>query len=553
MKTEKMISGAYGVRDERVRDYIMPKHVVFKTGNAENTKMLLKKRVPQLTLSSSDYSVLTGAGTSVMLDFGMEFSGSVKIFVQGVVCESQRARLGIRFGESVSEAMTPIGDKNATNDEANRDFVIEVGTLTANETNESGLRFVCITLLDDATVKLGGVMGVFYHRDIQLRGSFECSDERLGQIWKTAAYTVFLNMQNYLWDGVKRDRLVWAGDMHTEVRTMLAAFGENDIVPSSLELLADKTPEGRWMNNIPSYSLWWLMILRDWHVATGDTTLLTEKKEFVFELISRLMASVGEDGREELEDFRFLDWQTSKDPIATHEGLQGLMKLGMDACETLAKAAGNDELADECRECARRVSSHIPEITPSKQAAAMLALSGICDARDMNERIIALGGAHGYSTFMGYYILKAKAEAGDVNGALDDIRAYWGGMLDMGATTFWEDFNIDWMDNSYRIDDVPRKGLRDIHGDFGDYCYKGLRHSLCHGWASGPCAFLSEYVLGVRQTGYLSYDVKPNLGELDFARGKYPTPLGDIEVDVRRRGQRISVKVKAPHGVKIRK
>ena len=27
--------------------------------------------------------------------------------------------------------------------------------------------------------------------------------------------------------------------------------------------------------------------------------------------------------------------------------------------------------------------------------------------------------------------------------ALDVIRTYWGAMLDLGATTFWEDFNID--------------------------------------------------------------------------------------------------------------
>ena len=29
--------------------------------------------------------------------------------------------------------------------------------------------------------------------------------------------------------------------------------------------------------------------------------------------------------------------------------------------------------------------------------------------------------------------------------ALDIIRDYWGGMLDMGATSFWEDFDLAWM------------------------------------------------------------------------------------------------------------
>ncbi|UKI30896.1 MAG: hypothetical protein L6W00_23985 [Lentisphaeria bacterium] len=71
-------------------------------------------------------------------------------------------------------------------------------------------------------------------------------------------------------------------------------------------------------------------------------------------------------------------------------------------------------------------------------------------------------------------------------------------MIDRGATTFWEDFNLDWLENSGRIDELPPPGVRDLHADYGNYCYKGLRHSLCHGWASAPCFWLSETLSGVR-------------------------------------------------------
>ena len=50
-------------------------------------------------------------------------------------------------------------------------------------------------------------------RDIPYLGSFTCDDPLLNNIWKTAAWTVHLNMQNYLWDGIKRDRLAWQGDL----------------------------------------------------------------------------------------------------------------------------------------------------------------------------------------------------------------------------------------------------------------------------------------------------------------------------------------------------
>jgi hypothetical protein len=79
----------------------------------------------------------------------------------------------------------------------------------------------------------------------------------------TGAYTVHLNMQEYLWDGIKRDRAVWLGDMHPEVQTIMSVFGQNDVVPRSLDLAVSQYPLPRWLNGISSYSLWYLIIHHD--------------------------------------------------------------------------------------------------------------------------------------------------------------------------------------------------------------------------------------------------------------------------------------------------
>ena len=68
----------------------------------------------------------------------------------------------------------------------------------------------------------------------------------------------------------------------------------------------------------------------------------------------------------------------------------------------------------------------------------------------------------------------------------------YGAMLDKGATTFWEDFDLAWVEGSGRIDEFPQNGEKDIHGDYGAYCYVGFRHSLCHGWSAGVIAFMKE-------------------------------------------------------------
>ena len=102
------------------------------------------------------------------------------------------------------------------------------------------------------------------------------------------------------------------------------------------------------------------------------------------------------------------------------------------------------------------------------------------------------GGAYGMSTFMSYYILKAIASR-DVKKAFEIMKEYYGAMLDVGATTFFEDFDMEWTKNCSRIDKFPKKNQDDIHGDFGKHCYVGFRHSLCHGWSSGVIKFIKEH------------------------------------------------------------
>ncbi|MBN1419168.1 MAG: alpha-L-rhamnosidase, partial [Planctomycetes bacterium] len=120
--------------------------------------------------------------------------------------------------------------------------------------------------------------------------------------------------------------------------------------------------------------------------------------------------------------------------------------------------------------------------------------------------------------------------------------------------TFWEDFNLEWIPNAARIDELEPPGKKDIHGDFGAYCYKGFRHSLCHGWASGPTAWLSRNVLGVRpiEPGCRRVRIAPQLGDLAWAEGTYPTPLGPIRVRHERRPDgTISSKIDAPPGIRV--
>ncbi len=72
-----------------------------------------------------------------------------------------------------------------------------------------------------------------------------------------------------------------------------------------------------------------------------------------------------------------------------------------------------------------------------------MTITGLIDAPKADKEFLSINGAQGFSTFYGYYMLEAMATAGNYQGALDVIREYWGAMIDLGATSFWEDFDIN--------------------------------------------------------------------------------------------------------------
>lgn len=542
--------------------YLSPTRIVWQeaTGDSklEGVETLLKPGNGQAALVQGDVCRMhkgTHGKVSFLLDFGRELQGGVQI-VTGTSSDKE-IKVRVRFGESVTEAMSEITPENgATNDHAIRDQYISLPWLGVAEIGNSGFRFVRIDLeSENAELTLKEVRATFAYRQIPYRGSFRCDNQRLNDIWMTGAYTVHLNMQEYIWDGVKRDRLVWIGDLHPEVMTVNSVFGFNEVIPKSLDLIRDMTPVPQWMNGMCSYSIWWLIIHRDWYLYQGNLDYLKEQQPYITDLLYHLITQIDENGKEQLSGGgRFLDWPSSENQKGVDAGLQALMVMAMDAGQELAEVYGDKALYKACKEAVKRLRKYIPEHNQSKQAAALMALTGLMNPKEADQKVLSVGGAKNFSTFYGYYMLEAMAKAGNYQGAMDIISQYWGGMLDLGATTFWEDFNIDWMQNAAPIDELVPEGKVDVHKMYGDYCYKGLRHSLCHGWASGPTSWLSRYVLGVTilEPGCKRVKIEPHLGNLKWVEGSFPTPYGDIKIShkVVENGK-IQSDIQAPEEVKI--
>lgn len=511
---------------------IQPQRIVWTSGQGvENAANLLKPHSGQAVLVEPVPPLILRPGAALVLDFGTELAGSVELFTP-LTKEKSMPSVRIRCGESVAETMANPGERGAQNDHALRDQTVKLPWLGKTTVGPSGFRFVRIDNADPKLdVQLSQIRAILTLRDVPYVGSFKCSDDRLNRIWATGAYTVHLNMQDYLWDGIKRDRLVWLGDMHPEVSVINCVFGHNDIVPRSLDMTRDVTPVTAWMNGISSYSMWWILIHEDWYLHHGDLAYLQQQRSYLTALLKRLATFVAADGRETLDGMRFLDWPTFENKTAVHEGLQAMLTLAMESGARLTAILGDPDTAKLCTDTALRLRRHLPEASGRKSPAALLAIAGFRDPATVAAALKQNGPAD-LSTFYGFYVLNALAKAGETDTALDFISRYWGGMLDFGATTFWEDFDLAWTKDAGRIDEPVPAGKKDLHGDFGAHCYVGFRHSFCHGWAGGPTAWLSANVLGITPLapGCAKVRIRPQLGRLTWAEGTYPTPKGPIHV-----------------------
>lgn len=536
------------------KEFHYAKRIIATGGNVVGEENLLKNKDDFISFSGSNCCILTndgGANAFVIIDFGKEICGGVRILNQAIIAQqkTQNVRVRLVFGESVSETMSEIGGKkNATNDHSPRDFETLLSALSTVDYGKTGFRFLKIELLDgNVGIKLKNVIGICELPDVDRIGYIKTSDERLNAIIETAFYTSQLNMQDgYILDGIKRDRLVWSGDLFSEILTILYTFGDTEHISNALDLLKRTSGTSSWINGIPSYNAWWVLNLCTYCKFTGKKDYFDENYDYVKFIVDEFDACISDDGN---MDFKktgkgcgmefFLDWPT----LTTPDKIPGTALILIYALNRLIDLGYNAELAEKAEKICKKLSKYIRVESNAKQVVALQVLCGNRDKALLDK--LERGGAAGVSTFMSYFILKALDALGSEK-TFDVAKDYYGAMLDRGATTFWEDFNIEWLDGSGRIDEIPKEGERDLHGDYGAFCYKGFRHSLCHGWSSGIYPFAVEKLLGLEMIsdafGKITLD--PATDGIAVREARIPTPHGTVEIT---NGDITAV----PNGVKI--
>ena len=534
-------------------NYNLPVKTIKIEGDITNLNGLFLKKTLQIGFNEINTTIIKGKGY-IIFDFGKEISGGARILTLSAKGER---KVRLRFGESVSETLADIGFKNATNNHSTRDMTVELQPWSDMTFGQTGYRFLRIDFLDEnGYYEIKSILSAETIDESPILGSFTCDDEVINNIYNTAAYTLRLCIQNgYFWDGIKRDRLVWIGDLYPEMLASHCLYGVRSEINASLEFAKETTPLPKWVSDMPAYSLWWIINAYDEYYFSGNADYITENADYVEGIIGMVDKLVDENGYTHFPG-DFIDWPTApleNEEIERHDdrltGMRYLTQICVEKAKEILKLENKN--VDICNSILSRLEKANNFVKKYKQIAGIGVLSG--DYNENNLNVLLKDGAKGLSTFMSYPILKGISHYGKHSEALEIMKTYYNGMLSVGATTFWEDFDVKWLENCYRIDELPVDGKIDIHGDYGAYCYKGYRHSFCHGWSAGVIPYLTEEVAGIKvvEAGCKKIKIEPNIANLNNVKVKFPTPYGILEVEHKKVDGKVITTVSAPKEIEI--
>jgi alpha-L-rhamnosidase len=482
---------------------------------------------------------------TMFVDFGKETFGYIRL--NGL---KGKGRVSLYFGESPEEARDTarceLSDK------------IDVDQNGGDFTFSGSRAFRYVTVYYDNNISINDVSMLYEYSPVKQRGSFKCSDDEVNKIWDVSAYTLHLNTREFFIDGIKRDRWVWSGDAYQSYLMNYYLFFDSPTVTHTLLALRGKDPVTSHINTIMDYTFYWFLGINDYYQYTGDKTFIEQNYPRMQSMMDYCLSRRDKDGFVQglTGDWVFIDWADGLSKQGEVSFEQILFCRSLETMAQCAKLAHDDAGAEKYTAIAADLRIKIFSYYWNEQKHALvhsridgkptdnvtryanmfsIFFNYLDDAKkqDVKKYVLLNNDVPKITTpYMRFYELESLCAMGEQSYVLKQMKGYWGGMLKLGATSFWEEYN-------------PAKSGADVYAMYG----RPYGKSLCHAWGASPIYLLGKYYLGVKPTspGYKDYVIEPNLGGLQWMQGAVPTPNGDIKVYVSTK----QIKVSADDGLGV--
>jgi len=462
------------------------------------------------TVENTEMKDIFQKGDSITLDFGEHLVGQLSFKMESVEGHiGEPIRLKFRFGEIPMELV--------------RDFSTYDGWISGSWLQEEIVnvdfpgnvvlprrycfRFLEITVLETVQkVKLSDFsVEHITSADTQNAEKYEIRDLELFDIDRVSAKTLEDCMQSVYEDGPKRDRRLWSGDFRLQALSDYYVFKNFDLVKKCLYLFAACLTDGKYLpsclyhypelwskkgSGFMDYAFLYTVAVGEYYDHSKNEKTARELFPIVKNQMELVISTLTENGILTIpEDSNgFIDWADGLKKITpTH----GVFLYALEKNIQLAKSLGETELAkswettlEKSRKAAydlffdgEKFVNSYEDSQYSVHSQVWMILGGVIsgnEGKNVLERAFASKDSiKPVSPYMHHYVLEAMIKLEMFDEAKKYIKDYWGGMIKLGADTFWEVY-------------VP--------GDLSVSPYNdAVINSFCHAWSCTPSYFIRKY------------------------------------------------------------
>ena len=452
-------------------------------------------------------------GDSVLLDFGEHAVGHfsfafdrVDVFVDAPV------RLIVKFGEDMREINDDFSQYNGV---LSKTWLQEeIINLDYPQKITMPRRYACryIKITVERTTRPIRLFDFSFRAstsaDISVLKSEKTEDALLKKIDRVATNTLKECMQTFFEDGPKRDRRLWIGDLRLEALTNYYTFNNLEIVKRCLYLFAagERNQSGflpsfvyetpyyhSGATHIEDYALLYVVSVCDYFEHTGDTAVVNDLLEICKLQLESFSATLDEKLIATKQDgwFSFIDWCPGLECMTA---LQGVYLYTLERFAELLKGIGDEEyekysvLISRVRSASEKYlydESKKVFVNPldngqlSVHSQVWMILGGVINGEKAKKLLLSCLDNKEFkqpvTPYMHHYVIEAMLKLNMKDEAVQYLKKIWGGMVELGADTFWE---------AYVPDDL----------DFSPYNDRMI-NSLCHAWSCTPSYFIRKYGL----------------------------------------------------------
>lgn len=509
VKDERFLSTAESLRPLTLRKSTIPENVILLREDPEAVHGWRS----EVTDSATNYlQKAFSAGDSFILDFGTHGVGWL-----GFSCESEGsppdapAHLKFTFGETLAEVAEPFSEYQGWLSSSwlqEHDEYIDMLPAEINLSRRYCFRYMkveVIALSPKYRIKFNNITFETVTSAHETCLQSHTTDPLLRRIDEISVLTLRNCMQEVFEDGPKRDRRLWLGDLRLQALVNDVTFKNYDLVRRCLYLFAgQRRDDGMVSANIfvkpeviPDdtflfdYSLFFVDVLNQYVLQTQDTDTAKDLWPVALRQIELALERCDASGlvNDSDEWWSFIDWH---EELNKQGPSQAILIYCIEQAILLAQICQPEKCKPLNRELTRLrkaakelwdpvsgfyVSGAGRQISFATQVWMVLAGMGdLSHQQNIMSNLLSHPPEIGMNTpYMRHHFIAALLKAKMRERATDEIKAYWGKMVEYGADTFWELFDPE-------------------RPDFSPYGSK-LINSYCHAWSCTPAWFIRQYGL----------------------------------------------------------